>query len=129
MSATTEQPLTTSGSESGTSSEVLRDSVQQSAVTIASCSHAMTRLAAASGSIAEEANHVATESGEIRDAFTGRCHPRAEIPGHDCAADGGSGTAGGASAGDYPHPAHSDSGLKQRPRSSGASRPRRGYWR
>jgi methyl-accepting chemotaxis protein len=68
MSATTEQPMTITGSESGTSSEALRDSVQQSAVTIASCSHAMTKLAAASGSIAEEAGRVAKQAGEIRDA-------------------------------------------------------------
>lgn len=66
--ATTSDILPVTAPESGTTSEALRDSVQQSAVTIASCSHSMTNLAATSGSIAEEANHVAKQAEEIREA-------------------------------------------------------------
>jgi methyl-accepting chemotaxis protein len=65
---TTSDTLSLAAPETGTTSEALRDSVQQSAVTIASCSHAMTNLAATSGAIAEEANRVAIQAGEIRDA-------------------------------------------------------------
>jgi methyl-accepting chemotaxis protein len=68
MSTTVEQPLPVTAPELGTSSEALRDSVQQSAVTIASCSHAMTRLASNSEAIAEEANRVAKQAEEIRAA-------------------------------------------------------------
>ena len=66
--ATTPDTLPLTAPETGTTSEALRDSVQQSAVTIASCSHSMTNLAATSGSIAEEANRVAKQAGEIREA-------------------------------------------------------------
>ncbi|HET6932196.1 MAG TPA: methyl-accepting chemotaxis protein [Candidatus Acidoferrum sp.] len=65
---TTPDTLHLSSPETGTTSEALRNSVQQSAVTIASCSHAMTNLAATSGTIADAANHVAKQAEEIRGA-------------------------------------------------------------
>ncbi len=68
MATTADIPLQVATPETGTASEALRDSVQQSAVTIASCSHAMTNLAATSGTIADEANQVAKQAEEIREA-------------------------------------------------------------
>jgi methyl-accepting chemotaxis protein len=68
MATTTESALPAAVPEMGTASEALRDSAQQSAITIASCSHAMNRLAGTSGTIAEEASQVAQQAGEIRDA-------------------------------------------------------------
>ncbi len=68
MATTTESALPVATPEMGTASEALRDSAQQSAITIASCSHAMNRLAGTSGTIAEEASQVAQQASEIRDA-------------------------------------------------------------
>ena len=68
MATTTETTLPIAIPETGASSEALRESVQQSAVTIAGCSHAMTGLAATSATIAEEANRVAKQAEEIRGA-------------------------------------------------------------
>ena len=68
MATTIETPLQAATPEMGTASEALRNSVQQSAITIASCSHAMTNLAATSGTIAGEANQVAKQAEEIRQA-------------------------------------------------------------
>jgi hypothetical protein len=59
MATTTEAALPQSVPETGTASGALRDSVQQSAVTIARCSHAMTGLATTSTTIADAADGVA----------------------------------------------------------------------
>ena len=68
MASTIETSLQRSGTESGSATEALRDSVQQSAVTIASCSYAMSGLAATSAGIAEAATGVSHLAEEIRDA-------------------------------------------------------------
>jgi methyl-accepting chemotaxis protein len=52
----------------GTASETLRDSVQHSAVAIASCSHTITGLAVSSEEIVQANTGVSQQAGEIRDA-------------------------------------------------------------
>jgi methyl-accepting chemotaxis protein len=65
MTITTETVIRTVGPEMGAAARTLRDSVQESAVAIASCSHAMTGLAVTSVSIAEAAKSVSKQANEI----------------------------------------------------------------
>jgi len=68
MAATIEPTLQSLIPEGTGASEALRESVQQSAIVIASCSHAMTNLAGTSTGIVEQASSVAKQSEEIRAA-------------------------------------------------------------